>query len=183
MLHAISLGLVLSALWLLLSGYFLGLILGLGALSVALAVALAHRMDVVDHEGHPIHITWRVLLYWPWLLVEIVKSNIDVAKAILAGPKAIQPQVFDTETSQKTELGQVIYTNSITLTPGTITINLSDGIATVHALLDATAEGVKSGEMDRKVAAVEDPRIGPDPEVAAQIAAHTAENTAKGEKA
>ena len=82
MLHALSLGLVLFCLWLLLSGFFVTLLLSLGVVSVAFVVWIAHRMDVIDHEGHPTHLTIRALLYWPWLIVEIIKANIDVAGAI-----------------------------------------------------------------------------------------------------
>ena len=156
MLHAVSLCVVLSILWLLLSGHFTDpLLLGLGAVSVVAVVYIAHRMDVIDHEGHPVHLSWRALLYWPWLIKEIVKANFDVAKAILRLPEGIEPEVFSVTASQPTELGRVIYANSITLTPGTVTIALDDDRLTVHALTRGGREGVESGDMDRRVSAVE----------------------------
>ena len=79
----------------------------------------------------------------------------DVAKAIVSSPMAIAPTVFTVTGSQRSELGRVIYANSITLTPGTVTIDLVDDKLTVHALTPAGLEGVKSGEMDRRIAWLE----------------------------
>ena len=156
MFHAISLCVVLSILWLLLSGHFTDpLLLSLGAVSVVAVVFIAHRMDVIDHEGHPVHLSWRALLYWPWLIKEIVKANFDVAKAILSLPDGIEPKVFTVTASQRSELGRVVYANSITLTPGTVTIALDDDRLSVHALTTGAKEGVESAEMDRRVSAVE----------------------------
>jgi len=155
LLHAVSLGLVLFGLWLMLSGYFVGLLLGLGVASVAVIVWVAHRMDVIDHEGHPIHLTVRAFLYWPWLIREIVMANIHVARVILSREMPINPSVFKTRSTQKTELGQVVYANSITLTPGTVSIEVDKDIITVHALTRETADDLRSGEMDRRVTSME----------------------------
>jgi multicomponent Na+:H+ antiporter subunit E len=155
-LRAASLAIFLSLLWLLLSGYFTEpLLLGLGVASVLSVVFITYRMEALDPEGHPVHLIPRALVYWPWLLKEIVMANIDVAKAILRSPMAIEPTVFTVTGSQKSELGRVIYANSITLTPGTVTIALEDDQLTVHALTRAGLEGVESGEMDRRIAWLE----------------------------
>lgn len=155
MLHAISLSVVLYTLWMLLSGYFDPLLMWLGLASVFVVVYTAIRMDVIDHEGHPIHLSWRALLYWPWLAVEIVKSNIDVARAILSPTMPIKPTVFRIKASQTTELGHVLYANSITLTPGTVTLAMHNSYLDIHALTETAKEGLLSGEMDRRVHAVE----------------------------
>ena len=155
MLHAISLSIGLAALWWLLSGYTIPLILAFGAASVALVVFIAHRMDVVDHEGHPIHLTFRAILYWQWLLKEIVLANIAIARVIMARKMPIHPTVIGVTATQKTELGHVIYGNSITLTPGTVTIGIDKDNLTVHALTTDAAMGLKTGEMDRRVTNVE----------------------------
>ena len=158
--HALSLGLVLFALWLLLSGIFEPLLLALGVASSAIVVYIAHRMDVIDHEGHPSHLTWRTLLYFPWLVWEIVKANIDVARAIARPSMAIDLRLLDIEAGQKDDLGRVIYANSITLTPGTVTIATEGSAFTVHALTRGSAEGLESGDMDRRVTAMVDARAG-----------------------
>ncbi len=156
MLRAASLAVFLSLRWLLLSGYFTDpLLLGLGVASVLSVVFITYRMGALDPEGHPVHLVLRALVYWPWLLKEIVMANIDVAKAVLRSPMAIEPTVFTVTGSQQSELGRVIYANSITLTPGTVTIALDDDQLTVHALTRAGREGVESGEMDRRIAWLE----------------------------
>ncbi len=155
MLHALSLGLVLFILWLLLSGFFEILLLSLGVGSVIAVVWIAYRMDVIDHEGHPVHLTVRALLYWPWLTVEIIKANFNVAAAIVRRKMPINPSVIEVKATQETELGQVIYANSITLTPGTVTISVDKDIMTVHALTRGAAEDLESGEMDRRVTNME----------------------------
>lgn len=156
MLHAISLGLVLFGLWLLLSGLFTTLLLGLGVGSVIAVVWIAHRMDVIDHEGHPIHLTARAVFFWPWLLKKIIKANFDIARVIVSRKMPIDPTVIRVKATQETELGQVVYGNSITLTPGTVTIDIDKDIMTIHALTLDAAEGLMSGEMDRRVTNMED---------------------------
>ena len=155
MRHIASLSLALAILWVLLSGYFTPLLLGLGAASVALVVYLAHRMDIADHEGHPIHLSWRAMTYWPWLLVEIIKANYDVARVILAPKMPLGLSLFTVKATQKTELGHTIYANSITLTPGTVTVAVDDDTLTIHALTAGAEAGLLTGEMDRRVTAVE----------------------------
>lgn len=151
MVHAISLALVLFALWLLLSGHYVPLLIGVGALSVLLVVTIALRMDVVDREGHPIHLSLKALLYWPWLAWEIVKSNVDVARRILSPTLPISPTVIRLKASQKSELGKVIYANSITLTPGTVSIDIDGDKIEVHALTREAAQALRTGDMDRRV--------------------------------
>ncbi len=138
------------------SGHYEPLILGFGVGSTLFTVIVVHRMDVVDHEGHPLHLSLRSLIYFPWLAWEIVKANIDVARAVLTpGSNAIQPNIMKVPTSQKSELGQVIYANSITLTPGTVTIDLVDGELEIHALTFAARDGLATGEMDRRASWLE----------------------------
>ena len=148
--RTVSLFLVLYALWLLLSGHYDPLLLGLGALSCAFVTWIAHRMDVVDREGHPIHLTWRALIYWPWLFWQIVLSNIATARIILTPRMPIAPKVITVTTSQLDHLGQAIYGNSITLTPGTVTLNVRGNSMEVHCLAERFAEDLETGEMDRR---------------------------------
>ncbi len=155
MLHSISLGLLLFGVWLLLSGFFEPLLLGLGVVSCLVVVLIAHRMDVIDHEGQPIHLGWRILTYWVWLTVEIVKASLDVARRILDPKLPIHPVLVRVKASQASELGQVIYANSITLTPGTVSMQVDGGEILVHAIAREMAEDLEGGEMDRRVTAVE----------------------------
>lgn len=153
--HATSLSIILASLWILMSGHFEPFLLSMGAASVLLTVWVSARLGILDREAVPVHLLPRAILYWPWLIKEIVKANIDVAKIILNPALPISPQTFRTRASQKTELGQAIYANSITLTPGTISIDLNGEWITVHALTTAGAEGVETGDMDRRVTRME----------------------------
>ncbi|MEL6962017.1 MAG: Na+/H+ antiporter subunit E [Pseudomonadota bacterium] len=155
MFQIISLAVVLSLLWLLLSGHYNPLLLSLGLVSVILTLVVSVRMKVADREGHPVHLALRGLLYWPWLIKEIVVANIDVAKAILGLSDDIRPSLFVVEASQRTDLGRTIYANSITLTPGTVTLGMDGDQLTIHALTAGAKKGLASGDMDRKVTALE----------------------------
>ncbi len=156
MLHATSVFLVLYAFWLLLSGLFTPFLLAAGAGCALAVLAFARRMDVVDREGHPIHLGWRAAVsYWPWLLREIVKSSWDVSRRILHPRLPISPTLVRFRPSQATPLGLVIHANSITLTPGTISVEVAPGEFLVHALTAEGAAGLAGSEMDRRVAAIE----------------------------
>ena len=156
--RTLSLFVLLFLTWLLLSGIYTGLLLGFGVLSCLLVIAICRRMKIVDLEGHPNHLILGMMRYIPWLLWAIIKANIDVARRILHPRLPLSPRVIQVEASQKTHLGQVIYANSITLTPGTVTIETNEGTIDVHALTRETAEDVRSGGMDRRVTDMEGER-------------------------
>jgi multicomponent Na+:H+ antiporter subunit E len=154
--HAFKLILFLFAIWLLLSGHYTPLMLTLGLLSTLLVVVLVTRANLIDQENQPILIKPSVLFYWLWLGREIYRSNIDVARRILHPALPISPNIFTVRAGQKTELGRVTYANSITLIPGTVTVDVDEDIFTVHALTQAAATSLKSGDMNRRVCNVED---------------------------
>jgi len=149
--RGISLVAFLVGTWLLLSGHYEPLILAFGAISCAVVALISYRMGVVDYEGHPVHLGWRLPVYLLWLLWEIVKANIDVAKRIVNPRLPISPTVFILKPTQPTNLGHVIYANSITLTPGTVTLEVTADALEVHALSKEAAEDLMKGEMDRRV--------------------------------
>ena len=153
--HAFNLILFLFAIWLLLSGHYTPLLLVLGVLSILLVVFLAKRANLIDREIQPALLKPSVLLYWIWLGKEIIKSNIDVTRRILSPRLPISPNVFTVRAGQKTELGRVTYANSITLVPGTVTMDVDEEKFTVHALTQEAAADLKRGEMDRRVSNVE----------------------------
>jgi len=158
MLQKLGLFVALCVAWILWSGYFKPLLLGLGLASALVCTYLALRMRKADGEGSQFKILQHVhqlATYWPWLLLEIAKSNIDVAKIILSGKLNIDPVMIRLKAGQTTEMGQVIYGNSITLTPGTITVDIEDGELLVHALTQSGADGLHEGEMDRRITALE----------------------------
>lgn len=155
MFYSVSALVILYLFWLLLSGMFDAFLMSVGAGSALAVVWFCHRMDVIDREGHPIHLGPRALLYWPWLIKEIAKSAWDVSRIILNPRLPISPTMIKFKPSQKTDLGRVILANSITLTPGTITVEAGPDEFLVHALTKEGADAVASGDMDRRVTGFE----------------------------
>ena len=155
MLHLASLGIVLYIFWILLSGFFEPFLLGAGAGSALAVVLLARRMRIVDREGHPIQMIAAVVLYWPWLAKEIVKSAWNVSRIILDPRLPISPVLVRFNPSQKTQVGLATHANSITLTPATITAKATQGEFLVHALTQAAGEAVIDSEMDRRISEIE----------------------------
>lgn len=156
-LRIVTLAVAVYATWLVLSGHFDSIfLLTIGAVCTAIVVYVAVRMDVVDAEGVPaLSVTGRVFTYIPWLILEIVRSNLATTKVILNPSLPINPMVFRVRSLQRTDLGKFIFANSITLTPGTTTVGFRDDDLFVHALVADDATGMGEGEMNRRVAALE----------------------------
>ena len=146
----------LLLLWLLLSGKSEPLLLALGLIS-AIAVWWLHtRIAAIDNLTHFPRWNWpKSVSYILWLLGRIVVANLDVALRIVSPQLPISPTVCRLPLSQQSEIGRVVYANSITLTPGTVTLDLSVGDVTVHALTSDGMAEVASGEMGRRVQQLE----------------------------
>lgn len=141
--------LVLFGFWLLLSGIYTPFLVGAGLVTSIAVTLLARKMATLDREGFPAHILGNaVFSYWPWLLKEIVKSAWSVSKCIISPSLPISPTMIEFEPSQKTVLGLVIHANSITLTPGTITIRAERGRFLAHALTREGAVSLAGSDMD-----------------------------------
>ena len=149
--HIISLGILLFALWLGLSGQLNVLMLSFGIASTLLILYITHRMDVIDQEQYPAHMTVLLFRFWLFLSREIVIANIDVLKRIFRPGKNISPQLFELPLTLKTSLSRVIYANAITLTPGTVSVNINKDTITVHSLTIEAAEDLCSGRMANAV--------------------------------
>lgn len=150
MRYAASLTVVLALLWLGISGVYKPLILGLGVASVALVVIVSRRMDVVGVEHNPVLYSWRLPVYWAWLLWQIIVANFQVAACVLQ-PARVRPRIVRVPAPQKTAVGKVAYANSITLTPGTVTLRLDPHELTVHALHPGSAHDLESGAMAQRI--------------------------------
>ncbi|NND92298.1 MAG: Na+/H+ antiporter subunit E [Granulosicoccus sp.] len=147
----------LVCLWLLLSGLFKTQLLILGAMSVLLVVWLAVRMRVLEHRGQPIYFRFlHILNYWGWLLGQIFLSNMDVTRRVWSRELDIKPTLRRVTATPDTDMGRVIYANSITLTPGTTAINFTPGDdILVHALHEDSLVELEGGAMAAHVRAVE----------------------------
>lgn len=138
-----------------LSGHYTVTLMLIGAFCSFGVAALASRMELLDKEGHPIYLLGRALWYWPWLIWEIIKAGIDVSKIILSPKMPISPTLINVRSSQKSAVGIVTYANSITLTPGTVSVELEGDEITVHAITRAGADDLAEGHMDRVVSRFE----------------------------
>ncbi len=155
-MRLVSSFIVLFAFWLLLSGYFTAFLMGAGALCVLAVLAFARRMDVMDHEGQLLRLAPQALFrYWPWLVKEIVLSAWQVSKIILHPRRPISPTLHRVKASQRTDVGRAVFANSITLTPGTIAVEVERDEILVHALTEEGARALAAGEMDRRVSEFE----------------------------
>ena len=146
-----SLAVALLAFWLALSGHYTLWLIAMGVLCTAFVVFLSRRMGIVDGEGHPVQLLSGAPTYFSWLAVEIAKSAWGVTRIILTPRLPISPTMTVVKASQRTPAGIATYANSITLTPGTITVSVSDDRLTVHALVSDGADDLETGRMDARV--------------------------------
>ena len=155
MKYTLSLLVSMISIWLLWSGHYTPLLISLGILSSILVVVLARRMELVDDEGVLVDIALRLPLYVVWLIWEITKANVDVAGRILNPRLPISPRMVRVKADQRHELSRVIYANSITLTPGTVSVDTEGDMIIVHALTKPAADEVETGSMGRQVKRLE----------------------------
>ncbi|MGI9331061.1 MAG: Na+/H+ antiporter subunit E [Gammaproteobacteria bacterium] len=152
--RTLTLLLSLVAAWLLWSGLYKPLLLGLGVVSCLLVLYLSRRMALTRAGVFTLGLLPGILGFWGWLFKEIVKSNLEVARIVLDPQLSMQPQVVEIEADTQLETGQAILGNSITLTPGTVTLDVFEGKLKVHCLTDAGAAALRAGDMNRRVRAV-----------------------------
>ena len=146
-----SLAAFLFAFWLALSGHYTPMLVTAGLVCTALCVLAAVRIRVADKEGHPVELFRGAITYLPWLLVEITKSAWTVTRIILHPRLPISPTMTVVTASQKTAPGIATYANSITLTPGTMTVGVDGNQLTIHALVREGADDLEGGGMDARV--------------------------------
>lgn len=130
-----------------------GLVLLFGLGSTALVMWLCWYMGIVDEDLAPFHLFFRTLSFIPWITLEVIRSNIDVIRRIWTG--GVDPVVVKVQAEQKSTLGRVLFGNSITLTPGTLTLDAEEDTLTVHALSREGARDLEEGRMNRRVARLE----------------------------
>lgn len=145
---------LLSVFWLLLSGYIQPMLLSFGVISVAIVLLVLKRMDAVDKEPRKIGSVHQTIRYLVWLLGQIMNSSIHVTKLIWGPSNQISPSLVKIKANSVPPKKRVLYANSITLTPGTLSVDLKDGEITVHALQKSSIEELQQGDMERKIIAI-----------------------------
>jgi len=170
-LRTVALVVLLSGFWLLLSGRIGVQYMIFMAVSVGMVVLMnperpfGSRAPGVPRGGSEIvRGAGAFLRYLVWLLRSIVVANFDVARRILDPRMPIRPKLMVFHTAIRSDVGQVMVANTITLTPGTVTVDLQRGHYLVHALHPDTAGAVVSGEVESMVAPIfGEPRPGAPP--------------------
>ncbi|KAF0127076.1 MAG: multicomponent Na+:H+ antiporter subunit E [Elusimicrobia bacterium] len=154
--------------WLALSGQFTGLLLASGAAAAVFVAALArggsgrHSPQSVPEALRPAGpalpgptFLLRLAAYLPWLCWQIVLSSLDVAYRVLHPARPIDPRVIKIKNPCRTPLGTALLANSITLTPGTVTLEVGPAELVVHSLSAESAASLQAGGMQRRVLRVE----------------------------
>lgn len=145
---------LLVAAWLLWSGLFKPLLLGLGAFSCLLVVYLSNRMHLFDEDVYALRLSLRLFGFWAWLAGEIIRSSLEVSRVVLSPSLPISPTLVEIESGSSHPVDLAILGNSIILTPGTLTLRIVGQRLTVHALTRQGAEALAAGEMNRRVSAL-----------------------------
>jgi multicomponent Na+:H+ antiporter subunit E len=141
---------VLVAYWLSLSGYFTAMLLTLGALSILVVLGLCSRMKIFDSETVPYRHVFSTLRYLVWLSKEIVKANVQVVKSVLSPDMEVSPTMVKIPAKDMTDLGATMFANSITLTPGTVSLAIDDDGILVHALLEEMSDAQGFEDMNAR---------------------------------
>jgi len=119
--------------WLLLVGN-----LSLSEILVGFMVALlttwlsSNRLTFIDNIKFSWAAPWHILRYLQVFLVELIRANIDIAHRVLLPRLPINPALVEVQTQLKSPLGKLVLANSITLTPGTLTVDVVGDRLQVH---------------------------------------------------
>lgn len=138
------------------SGIYKPLIVGLGVFSSLLSAWLVNRLGLLDSKTpSEAFFPFRLVRYLFWLIVEIGKADWAVTKVILAPTLPRDQRLIRIPARQRTELGKMLFGNSITITPGTVTVETEPDTFIVHALTDEAADLDTLDAMGARVAALE----------------------------
>lgn len=150
MMPALSLFLLLGVFWALLSGQFHNsFLIAAGVLCITFIVWMSRRMGILDDEGVPARFYPRALIYLPWLAWQVVLANWDVFKRVWSPRLSIDPRMTRIAYSTRHPFVTTTYANSITLTPGTVTVLVDDTHMLIHCIAQEAEDDVVSGSMER----------------------------------
>ena len=151
----------LFALWLVMSGIYKPLIVAFGVISCLLSIWITQRLGLLDSHRTIFNFLRPIALikYLFWLTVEIGKADWAVTRVILGPGKSIRQRLIRVPANQKTDLGKALFANSITITPGTVTVETEEESFIVHALTDEAADTEGLMTMSNAVCHVEQPEL------------------------
>lgn len=149
--RVLLLGALLVVGWLLWSGLYKPLLLGLGVVSCLLTLYVIRRMGYFENDTYAFHYQRGMTLFWLWLGIEVVRSSLEVARIVLRPRLQVEPKTVTIDASDLSLVGRALLGNAITLTPGTLTMDVDRGQLLVHALTEQGAQQIQQGEMLRRV--------------------------------
>ncbi len=147
---------VMFAFWILLSGEFTFILITSGVVASLITAYLSHdifvgKADLKTETGR----VFKFIVYIPWLLWKIILANVEIAYLVLNPKPLVDPQIVRFKNDLKTDLGIVTLAHSITLTPGTVTVEANREEFVIHAIWQKSADGIIGGEMQQKVKKIE----------------------------
>jgi multicomponent Na+:H+ antiporter subunit E len=144
---------IMFGFWLLLSGHYDLFHISIGVLCCGLVSYISHDLLFANPRAGDMRvIVKRFIVYIPWLVYQIALSNLHVVRLALGPRRLIDPKIIQFKTKLESDISMVTLANSITLTPGTITVDVKDGVYYVHAVSKKVAEDLMTGEMEDKIA-------------------------------
>lgn len=157
-MHSVLLFVSLLAFYVVLSGQIASsFLMGAGVVACLGVTLLCKRLGIVDDEGVPYRWWWGTVKYIPWLGWQIVLSSIYVFKLVWRRQIDIQPRMIVIKHDLRTAYGVATYMNSITLTPGTVTVDIGKDELLIHCITKAVADDLMGGEMHRRILELEGP--------------------------
>ena len=146
---------ILFGFWLLLSGHYDLFHISIGLLCCGLVSHATHDLLFANPRAGDMRvIVKRFITYIPWLFYQIILSNMHVARLALGSQELIDPKIVKFKTKLESDIAMVTLANSITLTPGTITVDIKDGVYYVHGVSKQVVEDLMTGEMEDRIAHV-----------------------------
>lgn len=157
-MRAFALFLALFAFWVCLSGQTDStFLMGIGLACCGFTAWLCTRLEIVGDEGQPTRGLLSFLVYIPWLVWQVVLANIDVVRRVWSPTStSIDPRLFELETELRHPVARTLYANSITLTPGTVTVRCEEGHFIVHALTEGAERALLGGDMEQRIRQMEE---------------------------
>jgi multicomponent Na+:H+ antiporter subunit E len=149
MTYVPGLAAALVVFWFAMSGETSPFFLGLSVIAVIATLWISASLRIIDRDSSPYHRAPHLLIYMGWLIIEIVKANFAVIARVLGVRHSIDPAMVEISTATRTSLGKALFANSITLTPGTVTVDVDGQVLKVHALVRENASADSFATMDR----------------------------------
>jgi len=151
-IYAAMLAAVMALMWAMLSGYGTKQpLLALGVFSVAVSLYMTLRMGLLDGESAPFARLYGYSLYWVWLGKEIVKANIAAVRVFMAPQLDFKPVVTHYKVASRDDVERATLANSITLTPGTVTMEVEENGFLIHALTAGFADQEGFRQMEKRI--------------------------------